>query len=292
MTERDSWGLAEGDPITDELTFLRLLGGGTAYEAVLAFDEVTYSPVVVKLVRPGQVQDSSTLRGLRREVGMLGRVQHPAVVRHLRAELEGPRPHVVLEQLDGPRLSSLIRRYGPLEAQQYLPLAIEVASALHYLHRLDILHLDVKPSNIIMGAPAKLIDLSVARTVERATDLGYAVGTDRYMAPEQCLGSPVAASDVFGLGATLFHAVAGYRPFDDGAESGEAAARWPQLETLAFELPDHVPAELGKLIFACLDPDPAARPRPAEVADTLGPMLARTPRGRLAGFKVASHRRR
>ncbi|HET7689679.1 MAG TPA: serine/threonine-protein kinase [Nocardioidaceae bacterium] len=280
MTGHDSWGLAEGEPITAELTCLRKLGGGSAYEAILAFDHVTYSPVVVKLVRPAQVADRSTLRGLRREVEMLERVRHPAVVRMLRAVTDGERPHLVLEQLDGPRLSSLIRRYGPLEEQQYLPLAIEVASALHYLHGQGIVHLDVKPSNIIMGAPARLIDLSVARTVEQATDLGYVVGTDRYLAPEQAEGRPVPASDVWGLGATLFEAVAGYRAFDDSDEPH------PQLTAEAFDLPARVQPDLAKVIQACLDPDPAARPAPAEVADLLGPLLERAPRGRLAGFKV------
>jgi hypothetical protein len=79
-TEKDSWGLESGDPITPELTAMRLLGGGSAYEAFLAFDEITYGPVVVKVVRPAQVSDEGTLRGLRREVETLDRVTHPAVV--------------------------------------------------------------------------------------------------------------------------------------------------------------------------------------------------------------------
>ena len=64
----DSWGFEPGDAITPELTAMRLLGGGSAYEALLAFDDVTYAPVVVKVVRPAQVSDEGTLRGLRREV--------------------------------------------------------------------------------------------------------------------------------------------------------------------------------------------------------------------------------
>ena len=97
MSEKDTWGFEPGDAITGDLTAMRLLGGGAAYEAVLAFDEVTYAPVVVKVVRPAQVSDEGTLRGLRREVDMLRQVNHPAVVRALRAEVGGERPHVVLE---------------------------------------------------------------------------------------------------------------------------------------------------------------------------------------------------
>jgi serine/threonine-protein kinase len=198
---------------------------------------------------------------------------------------------VVLEHLDGPRLSSLVRRYGPLPEQQYLPLAVEVASALHYLHRIGYVHLDVKPSNIIMGAPARLIDLSVARTVERAARLDHPIGTDQYMAPEQCdppsTGTPGPASDVWGLGATLFEAIAGYLPFDEAtADARTVSEQFPQVVDPPYELPDRVPSDVAKVVYACLDPAPAQRPLPHELAEGLQPALERAPRGRLAGFKV------
>ncbi|MGH3360860.1 MAG: serine/threonine-protein kinase, partial [Nocardioides sp.] len=234
MSTKDSWRLREGDAITPELTVMRLLGGGSSYEAYLAFDEITYAPVVVKVIRPWRVTDPSSLRGLAREVRALAEVNHPVVVRGLRHELAGERPHVVLEHIEGPRLSSLIRRHGPLQQQQYLPLAIDVASALHYLRHLGYVHLDIKPSNIIMGAPARMIDLSVARTVAAAAELTHQIGTDFYMAPEQAdpgrFGAPGPASDVWGLGTTLFHAVAGYRAFDEGdLDSEDLERRYPQL---------------------------------------------------------------
>lgn len=291
MGHEESWGFAEGDAITDELTAMRLLGGGNAYEAYLAFCELTYSPVVVKVVRPDQVTDSSTLRGLRREASALAEVAHPAVVRALRHQADGERPHLVLEHLDGPRLSSLIRRYGPLQPQQYLPLGIEVASAVHYFGRLGLVHLDIKPSNVIMGAPAKLIDLSVMRSIESAAELRYPIGTDAYMAPEQtdppATGVVTPAADVWGLGATLFHAVAGYRPFGEGdAEADDVAERYPQVAGRPAELPDSTPADVATIVYACLDHDPAARPAPADIAEALQPVLEDQPRGRLGGFKV------
>ncbi len=289
--EQDGWGLVEGEALTPDLTVVRLLGGGAAYEAYLCFDEVTYGPVVVKVLRPGQVDDASGLRGLEREVDTLSRVNHPVVVRGLRAVLDGERPHVVLEALDGPRLSTLLRRFGPLPEQQYLPLAIELASALHYFRRVGVVHLDVKPSNVIMGAPARLIDLSVARSAEAAATLRHPIGTDAYMAPEQCdppgSGTPGFASDVFGLGATLFEAIAGRTPYDEGRpDAADAADRFPQLVDLPDALPDRVPADVAAVVDACLAPDPAKRPLPHEVAEALEPALARAPRGRLAGFRV------
>ena len=287
----DTWDMSEGDAITAELTAMRRLGGGSAYEAYLAFDEVTFAPVVVKVVRPSRVADEGTLRGLRREVTGLATVNHPVVVRGLRHQVDGERPHLVLEQIDGPRLSTLIRRYGPLQQQQYLPLAIEVASALHYLRHIGWTHLDIKPSNVIMGAPARLIDLSVARPEPEAAALSKPIGTDAYMAPEQCdppnTGRPGHASDVWGLAATVFEAVAGYRAFDDGdREAADLAERFPQIGDEPYELPAKVPPEVAKTLYAALDKDPVRRPLPSEFAEALEPVLARQPRPRLAGFKV------
>lgn len=291
MGSDDTWGFAEGEAITPDLAAVRLLGGGSSYEAYLAFDEITYAPVVVKVVRPGLVEDESSLRGLRREVRALAAVNHPVVVRGLRHQLDGERPHVVLEQIDGPRLSSLVRRYGPLQEQQYLPLGIEIASALHYLRHLGWTHLDIKPSNIIMGAPARLIDLSVARTAESAAALTAPIGTDLYLSPEQCdpptTGEPGYASDVWGLCATLFEAVAGYRAFDDGdLDSPDVRVRYPQLADDPYALPERVPHEVAKILYAGLEKRPADRPLPHEVAEALEPVLARQPRARFAGFKT------
>ena len=113
-TRDDGWHLDEGELLAPGLSALRRLGGGAAYEAWLCFDEVTWSPVVVKVLRPSPVEDVSTRRGLRRVVRALATVNHPVVVRGLRDGQDGDRPHVVLEHIDGPRLSSLIRRHGPL----------------------------------------------------------------------------------------------------------------------------------------------------------------------------------
>lgn len=290
MSESISWHLAEGDLIAPELTVLRRLGGGSAYEVFLAFDEVTYVPVVVKVVRPDQVGDEHTLRGLRREVGALEQVNHPVVARGMRHDLEHERPYAVLQHIEGPRLSTLIRREGRLQPHQYLPLAIEVAAALHYFRGIDLVHLDIKPSNVIMAAPARLIDLSIARTQAEAAR-STRLGTDYYMAPEQAdpqrHGGPGYAADMWGLGTTLFHAVAGYRAFDKGPAEGDLEVRYPQLVDQPYELPDGVPDAVAGLLTAMLSRDAADRPLPADVVDVLEPVLAGLPAPRLS-FKVRS----
>ena len=287
----DGWGLTAGDEIVPGLTAVSLLGGGSAYEAYLAFDDARYCPVVVKLVRPDLVEDHSTLRGLRREVDMLGLLNHPAVVRGFAADTGGDRPHVVLENLDGPRLSTLVRRHGALQPQQALPLGLELCAAAHYLHGLGIVHLDIKPSNVIMGAPARLIDLSVARSVESAAELEHPVGTDDYMAPEQCAPGrphvPGPASDVWGIGATLYYAIAGQRPFARGQDGPDASdeERWPQLLDKPYDLPATVASDTAQTVRACLAYEPGDRPAPREVAESFEPALARLPKPRLSGFK-------
>jgi serine/threonine protein kinase len=289
-----SWSFREGEQIAPGLVALRLLGGGSSYEAHLAFDELRYAPVVVKIVRPHLVDDRHVLRGLEREVDVLGHLNHPTIVRGFHAVLDGPRPLVVLESLDGPRLSSLVRRHGPLPLQQLLPLAIELCSAVHYLRQRDVVHLDIKPSNIIMGAPARLIDLSVARDSAAAAALHEPIGTDDYMAPEQCAprveAAPGFATDMWGVGTTLFHAASGYLPFDRGSKAAGAmpSLRWPQIAIPPYELPAGVPGDVSKGILACLAIEPDARPSPVELAEMVEPVLSSMPKPRLSGFKVSA----
>src|SRR5918992_524500 len=213
----EGWGFLEGDAIAPGRHALRLLGGGARYEAYLAWDDELHSLVVVKILRPHRVAERGSREGLAAEARALDKLQHPVLVRCFDAVLDEWRPHLVLEFLEGPRLSTLLRKYGPLAMEQLVPLALQLCSALHYMSSRGMLHLDVKPQNIIMGAPPRLIDLSVARTSEEGRRLNHAVGTDAYMAPEQC--RPVASSgvgpeaDVWALGVTLYEAASGPRPF-------------------------------------------------------------------------------
>ena len=289
--EESRWGFAEGDGITSGRSAIKLLGGGFRYEAYLAWDDHLHSLVVAKVVRPGLVEDERTLRGLASEVGLLERLDHPVLVRAFDAELEGPRPHLVLEHLEGPRLSTLVRRYGPLPPEQLVPLALQLCAAIHYLAAEGVVHLDIKPSNIIMGGPPRLIDVSVARTLEQCGELRSEVGTDAYMAPEQCRPGkdfPIGpAADVWGLGATLFRAAAGERAFEQGDPGSEQPVeRWPQLvEPPRLDALDRVPAEIAEPIARCLAYDPAARPTPAELAAELEEVLEALPRPRISKLK-------
>lgn len=275
------WDFEEGVEIVPGRHALRLLGGGTRYEAYLAWDDTLYSLVVVKILRPDRTDDERTLRGLRDEARSLQRVNHPVLMRCFDAVLDGPRPHIVLEFLEGPRLSTLLRKYGPLPLEQLLPLGCQLCSALYYMSQREMIHLDVKPRNIIMAAPPRLIDLSIARSFAEAKAVTSPIGTDAYMSPEQCrpqggtaIGPP---ADVWGVGVTLFESAAGYLPWPKPGEDA-GLGKWPQLEVEAYALPDNVPSALAEPIWACLEPEPDDRPRIDELAELLAPLVAALPR--------------
>jgi eukaryotic-like serine/threonine-protein kinase len=286
-----SWELEEGDEIAPGRTALKRLGGGRRYDAYLAFDDHMHAVVVAKVVRPHLVEDERTLRGLREEWEMVSRLSHPVILRGFDAVLDGPRPHLVLEHLEGPRLSTLIRRYGPLPAEQLVPLAVQLSSAVHYLAGEDVVHLDIKPSNTIMGAPPRMIDLSVALTTGDAAALRTQVGTDAYMAPEQCdperLGPVGPAADVWGLGVTLYRAATGELPYGEPGDDDEAPleVRYPQLAERALPLEARIPHDVATVIMDCLEFEANRRPRPADVAERLEPVLGAMPKPRLSKLK-------
>jgi eukaryotic-like serine/threonine-protein kinase len=281
--DRSSWAFDEGAAIAPGRTVLREIGGGSRYEALLVWDERLFAIMVAKVLRPDQASDEHALRELRREAEALERLDHPVIVRGFDAVLDGPYPHLLIEHLEGPTLRRVIKRGGPLPLQQALPLALHVAAALHYMARERMVHLDVKPDNIVMGVPPRLIDLSIACVLERAARLRGPIGTDSYMAPEQCTadGEVGTASDVFGLGATLFHALTGRKPFPrepHARDSEDPIVRFPQLCEEALPMPDSLPAPLTRLVARMLDRDPAPRPAAGEVAIELEPLVAALPR--------------
>ena len=286
----EEWRFTEGEPIDDGLSTLRLLGGGERYETYLAYDERRLALVAVKVVRPDLTTDAVARRGLAREAELLVRLSHPAIVRSFGAVLDGPRPYLLLEHLEGPRLSSLVRRHGPLDLEQLAPLGVQLASAAHYMAAEGVVHLDIKPSNVIMGAPARLIDLSIARTADLLPGRVRPIGTDAYMAPEQCdpvgRGPLTPAADVWGIGATLHHAALGRATFAAAADTQDeaapapapSAARFPQLVRPPEPLPSRLPRALAEVVTRCLAADPGDRPTAAEVAAAFEGLAAALPR--------------
>jgi len=254
-----SWGLREGDELVPGRTVLAALGGGARFEVFLVADEAMMATAVAKVLRPDRVARGRARDALRREAEHLQSLAHPTIVRMFDAVLEGPRPHLLLEHLEGPTLRRLIRRYGPLPMEQAVPLAIDIASALHYLHGHGLVHLDVKPANVLMSARPILIDLSVARPASEAMKLDRVVGSTGYVAPEvQQMQGVGPAADVWSFGAALWEATTGHPPPDRGSRD--------------------MPQVLIDTLMACLEPQPDRRPAMREVAGRLEPLLGALPR--------------
>jgi serine/threonine protein kinase len=208
---------------------------------------------VVKVLRPDKRADSAARRRLREEGRLLMRLTHPHIVRayELRSQ---PEPLLVLEALTGETLAHLIeRRTARLPVPEIAALGLHLCSAIGYLHRQGILHLDLKPSNIVSDlGQAKVIDFSIARPPGRARK---PVGTHVYMAPEQERCEPLGeATDVWGIGCVLYEAATGARPL------GEDRIVEP------IRLRRRVPPALAAAIDGCLASDPAERPTVAELA--------------------------
>ena len=245
-----------------------LLSRGRALDVYDVWSEERNCRCIVKTLRPDRFDDARARNRLLREGRLLRRLTHPHLVRAYDVIVE-PRPAAVLETLTGETLGHLAdRRRGRLTGAELAILGLHLSSALGYLHSQDVLHLDLKPSNVVAEAGrAKIIDLSVAR---RPGPISPGVGTWCYMAPEQARGEVVdRAADVWGLGATLWEAATGDAPFDDGDDGPE----YPQLERRAQPLRARCPrlaAALTRTVDACLQPDPDLRPSLGSVVKRLG----------------------
>ena len=213
---------------------------------------------VVKMLRPDSRGVERREQRLRYEGELLVRLRHPHLVAGYDVVSE-PQTMVVLETLTGLTLDALLddlpRR---LPLHDVLGLGVQLCSAVGYLHHHGVLHLDVKPGNIVCPETGqiKLIDLSLARP---PGPVRRGLGTAGYRPPEQEHGGEVTeATDVWSIGAVLFEAAAG-RPYH---ESPTALRRLRR-----------VPAAVSDVVAACLDADPNARPAIGALADVLDDFL-------------------
>ncbi len=289
-TQPETWGLQAGDEIDTTLVVVRTIGGGARYEVFEAHDRRLDAPVAVKVLRPHRVAEQRSLDALRREAALGERLRHPSLVRHLRWTAEPPRPHLVMELVAAPSVEDHLEDVGPVRVVETCLLGLHMLAALGYMHGQGVLHLDVKPANVTMGDPPRLLDLSLARPAI-GTRLDREVGTPAYMAPEQCRRDVLSvATDVFGLGATLYEALTAMQPFSAGTDDDAAdlEARYPQLwedPVPVGELRDEIPGSLAALVTSCLARDPRRRPPDTsacaaalgDVLDSLGLAHLRVP---------------
>jgi serine/threonine protein kinase len=246
---------------------LALLSRGGALDVYDLWSEERDCRCIGKTLRPDRLEDADARRMLLREGRLLQRMSHPHIVRCYEV-LSEPTPVVILETLTGATLGHLVKSGRRISSAELATLGLHLCSAVGYLHRrTGVLHLDLKPSNIIAEAGrAKVIDFSIARRPGRGH---RGVGSPQYMSPEQARGSAVSeVTDVWGIGAVLYTIATGQRPFR--SERDDAL---DQLARRADPVRRHrrIPAGLAALVDACLSLEPAERPTTESLARALAP---------------------
>ena len=239
-----------------------------------AEDERLERTVAIKqlMVRPG-LSDSQTegaRRRAMREARLAARLQHRnAIALFDVAEHEGE-PCLIMEFLRSRSLSAVLAERGALPADQVAKIGTQIAEALAAAHAAGIVHRDVKPGNVLLddAGTVKITDFGISRALDDSTvtQTGMLAGTPAYLAPEIARGhQPDRASDVFSLGATLYHAVEGTPPF---GTNGNPLALLHAVASGEVP-PPRMAGALTPVLMSLLSPEPEDRPTMAEAASAL-----------------------
>ncbi len=237
-------------------------------------------PVAIKLLVDGAWATPDFIDALRREARNAARLQHPSIVTIYDFGEHGDLVYYAMALVDGESLAQRLARTGPLPPREAAACLRTVAEAVDYAHRLGVLHLDLKPANVILAADGvpRITDFGLARRVDhpQAVADDSIAGTPGYMAPEQLVPGNVLgpAADVWGLGATLYEALTGHAPFErSGMRTLESMRRRGQVRNPRRYHPK-LSRDLEAICLRCLQVDPGLRyPSARALADDLGRFL-------------------
>jgi serine/threonine protein kinase len=260
--------------VAQRYQLVREIGRGGMGAVWYALDTVLERPVALKQVGLLPGSEVADLERVRREARVSAMLSHPNVVAVFDLADEGERHWLVMEYVEGDTLAELIRREGSLSPDRTAGIVAQAARALGAAHDAGIVHRDVKPSNILVtpDGVAKLGDFGIARTGEdpTLTRTGMVTGSPGYIAPEVATGQTASpASDVWSLGATVYHAVSGTLPYATGENLMGALYR------LVHEEPPRTDRAgwLAPMLEATMHRDPAGR----WTADQVATFLERGP---------------
>jgi eukaryotic-like serine/threonine-protein kinase len=239
-------------------------GFGTVYRA---WDERLQRPVAVKVI-----DREHGVPRVTREAQAVARLAHRNIATLYELATDGERAFLVSELIEGDTLRALGRQ-GELTDRLVAGVGAGAAAALTHAHRAGVVHRDVKPENILVGAgeEAKLVDFGIARIAgeQTLTATGAVVGTLAYMAPEQADGlRPGPSADVYSLALTLYECFCGEHPLIREGPAATARAIGEPIAPLSETRPD-LPEALTEVIDAALDPDPESRPLASELEAAL-----------------------
>jgi eukaryotic-like serine/threonine-protein kinase len=285
--------LAAGTKVAEGYEVVTHLSRGDALDVYEVWSHDRQCSCIAKCVRPDRPEPRVRER-LLHEGRLLSTFSHPHLVRAYET-IMSPHPVVIFETLRGATLEHLLvtlPRRLPVTDLGYL--GMHLCSAIHYIHGHGYLHLDVKPANVISHCgTAKLIDLSLAR---RPGPAPRGCGTREYLAPEQARGDPLTpATDVWGIGATLYHAATRLAPFEPHDRSEEVAVSeqraYLQLHRAAPRLRQlrRLPRQFNDTIEQCLNNEPSRRPSVSELYAALERLVSERPNPRVVRAPPTDH---
>ena len=243
---------------------LDVLGQGGMGQVFRAEHLMMGREVAVKVL-PRAKSTPDTEAAFRREIRMLGRLDHPNLVRALDAGHDGKVYYLVTELVDGVDLRKQVLKYGTLDEVSAAAVVTQVARGLAYAHAEGLVHRDVKPGNILVtpAGRAKLLDVGLAGSVleSESTRLGRVVGTMDYMAPEQIRSPDTVgpAADVYGLGCTLYFVLAGQVPFPGGTRQEKARRQLTEAPAPIQRFAPGISDAFCRVVEAMMDKDPVQR---------------------------------
>jgi len=245
------------------------LGRGAMGVTYRAFDIDLHCPVTLKVISERYLGDESARLRFLREARAAASVRHPSVASVFHLGRTGDSYFYAMEFVEGETLQNLIKRSGRLDAKLSLEIAMQVAAGLGAVHEQNLVHRDIKPTNIMVrlkeegGVTAKIIDLGLAKTLdESASEAGISspgafVGTPEFASPEQFAGVGVdIRSDLYSLGVTLWVMVTGQTPFR--GTPGEVMSQH-QRTPLPLQQLEAVPQAVVVLLEVLLEKDPGRR---------------------------------
>ena len=257
-----------GDVLLDRYELIREIGVGGMGSVWLAGDQRHDRSVAVKFLRTDVSVGLGAERFLR-EVSILANLQHPHILTLIDSGSEAGRLFYVMPYVDGETLRERLSRDGAFPAGEAAGLLVEVLDALSYAHERGILHRDLKPENVIVsGRHALVMDFGVARALlgateddDRLTATGTALGTPRYMAPEQALGEHVVdqRADVYGVGVLAYELLAGEAPFAEVSGAALIAAHLVRPPDPLDAKRPGLPPGLADVVMRALSKEPADR---------------------------------
>src|ERR671930_409826 len=245
---------------------LRKLGSGGMANVYLAEDEELGRRVAIKILNDRYANDELFIERFRREAKSAAGLSHPNIVSiYDRGEAEGTY-YIAMEVIEGRSLKELILTRGPLPIAQAVAYTLEMLEALRCAHRHGIIHRDIKPHNILIGARLKVTAFGIARAgASQMTEAGSIMGTAQYLSPEQARGAPVtASSDLYSVGIVLYEMLTGKVPFSGDSAIEIAMKHLNELPKPPSKLRPEIPPELDHVVLRALAKAPEDRYQTAE----------------------------